>query len=119
MISLARTPTPLEHLEHASSRLGAEIWVKRDDLTGFGLSGNKVRKLEYLLADAVEKGHDAVVTCGGIQSNHCRATAIAARSCGEAVINSGRKVSYIPPGDLKSGIPAAQLTPAPVRTTTR
>ena len=52
---------------------------KRDDLSGMQLSGNKVRKLEFLLADAVAQGADCIVTIGGIQSNHCRATAVAAK----------------------------------------
>lgn len=56
--------------------------MKRDDLTGFGLSGNKVRKLDFLLADALAQGADVVITCGGAQSNHCRATAVAARQLG-------------------------------------
>lgn len=56
--------------------------VKRDDMTGSVLSGNKVRKLEFLLADALEKGCDNIVTCGGIQSNHARATAVASRQLG-------------------------------------
>ena len=81
-ISLARTPTPLVPLRRASERLGVEVWVKRDDLTGAGLAGNKVRKLEYLLAEALEQGARAVVTTGGIQSNHCRATAVACRMLG-------------------------------------
>ena len=83
-IGLSRLPTPLQPLERASARLGAEIWIKRDDLTGFALSGNKVRKLDYLLADAAAAGADTVITCGGIQSNHCRATALAARRVGMA-----------------------------------
>ena len=58
-LSLARLPTPLHPLKRLSRELGAEIWVKRDDLTGFGLSGNKVRKLQLLLADAVGKGAHA------------------------------------------------------------
>lgn len=53
--------------------------MKRDDLSGMQLSGNKVRKLEFLLADAVEQGADCIITIGGIQSNHCRATAVAAK----------------------------------------
>lgn len=53
--------------------------MQRDDLSGMQLSGNKVRKLEFLMADAVESGADCVITVGGIQSNHCRATAVAAR----------------------------------------
>lgn len=84
MISLARLPTPVEPLERASARWGREIHVKRDDLTGFELSGNKVRKLELLLADAIAQKKTKVITCGGIQSNHCRATAIAARRLGLA-----------------------------------
>lgn len=81
-LDLARLPSPLQPLIGPSKRLGAEIWVKRDDLTGLGLSGNKVRKLDYLLADAVAQGADCVITTGGIQSNHCRATAVAARMVG-------------------------------------
>jgi 1-aminocyclopropane-1-carboxylate deaminase/D-cysteine desulfhydrase-like pyridoxal-dependent ACC family enzyme len=61
---------------------GCELHIKRDDLTGMQLSGNKVRKLEFILAEAKEKGHDCVITIGGIQSNHARATAVAARYLG-------------------------------------
>jgi len=62
--------------------LGVHWSIKRDDLSGAELSGNKVRKLEYLMADALAGGHDCVVTIGGVQSNHCRATAAAARLVG-------------------------------------
>jgi D-cysteine desulfhydrase len=61
---------------------GPRLYVKRDDETGADLSGNKVRKLEFLLADALARRADLIVTCGGVQSNHCRATAIAARRLG-------------------------------------
>jgi 1-aminocyclopropane-1-carboxylate deaminase/D-cysteine desulfhydrase-like pyridoxal-dependent ACC family enzyme len=54
--------------------LETNFWIKRDDVTDFLASGNKVRKLEFLLADAIQKGCDSVVTIGGIQSNHCRST---------------------------------------------
>jgi len=85
-ISLGRFPTPLQKLKGALPELesfeGVEFWVKRDDLSSFDLSGNKVRKLEFLLADALTKGHDSVITIGGIQSNHARATAVAARQLG-------------------------------------
>ena len=82
-VSLARTPTPLQALDRLSEELGGpRIWVKRDDLTGFGLSGNKVRKLEFCIADALAQGSDTLITCGGVQSNHCRATALAARTLG-------------------------------------
>ncbi len=82
-IRLGNLPTPLE-LSCGLSELvaGKEIWVKRDDLTGTALTGNKVRKLELLAADAKEKGCDFLVTCGGIQSNHARATAIVASMLG-------------------------------------
>jgi D-cysteine desulfhydrase family pyridoxal phosphate-dependent enzyme len=71
-LSLIFTPTPVHFLERASKQLGAEIWIKRDDLTGFAASGNKGRKLEYLIADAIEAGADTVVTCGAWQSNFIR-----------------------------------------------
>ena len=81
-LDLARTPTPLEPLSRLSDRLGVELYLKRDDLTGVELTGNKVRKLEFLLADALAKGSDTVLTCGAAQSNHARATAIAAAKLG-------------------------------------
>ena len=77
-IHLANTPTPLQKMERLSRQAGVEIFFKRDDFTGSELSGNKVRKLEFLLADALARGADTVITCGGAQSNHCRATALAA-----------------------------------------
>jgi D-cysteine desulfhydrase len=65
-----------------SDQLGVEIYFKRDDLTGSELSGNKIRKLEFLLAEAKAQGAGTVITCGGAQSNHCRATALAATRLG-------------------------------------
>ncbi len=81
-VDLAHIPTPLQPCPRLSHRLGVELLVKRDDLTGAELSGNKVRKLEYLLADARAHAADTVITCGGAQSNHCRATALAAARLG-------------------------------------
>ena len=81
-IALARTPTPLEKAERTSAELGVETFFKRDDLTGAELTGNKVRKLEFLMADALAQQADMVITCGGEQSNHCRATALAATRLG-------------------------------------
>lgn len=82
-ISLAQLPTPLQPLYRLQQQTGGPlIWLKRDDMTGASLSGNKVRKLEFLLAKAISEGFNAVITCGGIQSNHCRATAIAAAQLG-------------------------------------
>jgi D-cysteine desulfhydrase len=77
------TPTPLERATRLTAAWGGPtIWVKRDDLTGFGLSGNKVRKLEFHLAAAEAAGADTVITCGATQSNHSRATALAAARTG-------------------------------------
>ena len=86
-IDLAQSPTPLQYLERASEKWGCghRIWVKRDDLTGSTLSGNKVRKLEFITAFAIDNGYDTLLTCGGLQSNHCRATAFAGAQLGLAV----------------------------------
>ena len=81
-LPLARAGTPLVPLPRTSAALGVEVLVKRDDLTGAELSGNKVRKLEFLFAEAADQGADTVITCGGEQSNHARATALAAARLG-------------------------------------
>lgn len=83
-LSLAQLPTPLQPLDRMSARYGGahRIWVKRDDLTGSTLSGNKVRKLEFVAAHALETGCDTLITCGGLQSNHCRATALVGAQLG-------------------------------------
>lgn len=97
-IELARLPTPLERAERLEAAWGGPaIWIKRDDLTGFGLSGNKVRKLEYHLAAALEAGADTVITCGAVQSNHCRATALAAARLGLRCILYLRSPNGEPP----------------------
>jgi len=72
-------------LERLSNTAGVEIYCKRDDLTGFGLGGNKTRKLEFLLGEALEHRADTVVTAGGIQSNFCRLTAVAGAAAGMKV----------------------------------
>ena len=81
-IHLAKLPTPVQPLRRLSEKYGVELYVKRDDLNGIALSGNKIRKLEFVLADALAQKADTVITCGGAQSNHCRATAIAAAMLG-------------------------------------
>jgi len=81
-IRLANTPTRGHWLRYGAAGPLPRIWVKRDDHTGSELSGNKVRKLEYLLADAVAQHATHVITCGGEQSNHARATAMAAAQLG-------------------------------------
>lgn len=79
----AQLPTPLHHLKNFSQLFDdQEIWIKRDDLTGLEGGGNKTRKLEYLVGDAIESGCDMLVTIGAIQSNHTRQTAAAAAKCG-------------------------------------
>ncbi len=74
---LAQTPTPVHYLPRLSKMLGAQFYCKRDDLTGFGFGGNKIRKLEFLLSEATQQGADALVTCGSNQSNWCCMTAVA------------------------------------------
>ena len=82
-IILANLPTKIEKLERISAQLqGPSIYIKRDDQTGTELSGNKIRKLEYCIREAIDQDCDTLITCGGIQSNHCRATAAAAAKLG-------------------------------------
>ncbi len=81
--NLGRLSTPLVSLDRLSEKIGGpRIWMKRDDMTGFASGGNKIRKLEYLLADAKAKGCDTLVTQGAFQSNHCRATALLGNKMG-------------------------------------
>jgi L-cysteate sulfo-lyase len=82
-VELCHRPTPLEPMSRLSEHLGGpRLFVKRDDCTGLAFGGNKTRKLEFLMADALAKGADTVVTVGGVQSNHCRQTAAAAARLG-------------------------------------
>ncbi|PNS35945.1 1-aminocyclopropane-1-carboxylate deaminase/D-cysteine desulfhydrase [Mesotoga sp. B105.6.4] len=95
--------TPVNRLEWIEEylELPFELFCKHDELTGFITSGNKIRKLEYLLKDALEKKADTVFTCGGIQSNHCRATALAARSLGmQPVLFLRGRPMEIPQGNV-------------------
>lgn len=98
---LATLPTPLEELPRLSDQLGVRVLMKRDDLTGFALGGNKARKLEFLLGDALAKGADILVTGGGPQSNHARTTAAAARKVGMDV-----KIVFFgePPPDVNGNL---------------
>lgn len=82
-VALAHLPTPLEPMARLSAELGgARLFVKRDDCTGLALGGNKTRKLEFLMAEALAAGADSVITAGGVQSNHVRQTAAAAAKLG-------------------------------------
>jgi len=83
-LHFAHLPTPLEPLERISKHLdGPNIWIKRDDCTGLSSGGNKTRKLEFLMADAVEQGADTIITQGATQSNHARQTCAAAARLGQ------------------------------------
>ena len=118
-VELAVRPTPLHTLERLSERLGVELLCKRDDLTGAALSGNKVRKLEFLIADACRRGCDGVITTGGQQSNHARATAVAAASVGlkcHLVLRTADPADPPPPGgnillDRMVGATISWITP--------
>ena len=85
-VSLGIFPTPIHRLENISRMLGTNVYVKRDDLTGLGLGGNKTRKLEFLLADAKARGAEIVFTTGGAQSNHAMLTAAAVGKLGMQAI---------------------------------
>lgn len=81
-IEIANLPTKIKKLEKFSKELNTNIYIKRDDHTGTEISGNKIRKLEYLAKDAIDNGYNLLITCGGIQSNHCRATVATATMFG-------------------------------------
>lgn len=82
-VRLISRPTPLSRLENLAVELGLkEILIKRDDLTGLALGGNKSRKLEFIIAEAIRQGADTIITWGSLQSNWCLQTAAAARKCG-------------------------------------
>jgi len=107
---LAFLPTPLHPIPRANAAIGGngpkvELWIKRDDQTGLAGGGNKTRKLEFLIADALAQGADTVLTVGAVQSNHCRQTAAAAARAGLAchLVLSGA-----PPAQAK-GNPRAPL----------
>ncbi len=118
---LAQVPTPLEEFPRLREAWGGpHIWVKRDDLTGFGFSGNKIRKLEFHLAAARDAGADVVLTCGGVQSNHCRATALACARVGFDAVLFLRTPDGEPPSastgnhaiDVLAGAEIRYITPA-------
>ena len=99
---LAQLPTPIEELKSLSRELGGpELLIKRDDQTGLALGGNKTRKLEFLVGQALEQGADTLITAGAAQSNHCRQTAAAAARAGlrcELLLNGTKP--ELPNGNL-------------------
>lgn len=103
-------PTPLHRLDNLSRQLGKNLYIKRDDLMGVALGGNKVRKLEFLLADARAKGADVVLTAGGPQSNHAMLTAACAARLGMESILVLKKRGELTGGNLiLDGIYGAQV----------
>jgi L-cysteate sulfo-lyase len=114
-VRLAHLPTPLQKLGRLSAELGGPgIWIKRDDLTGLATGGNKVRKLEYLVADALEQGADTLITVGAKQSNHARQTAAAAARCG---LKATLVLTGDDPGDWTGNLLLDHLLGATVRWT--
>jgi D-cysteine desulfhydrase len=96
-VPLTRLPTPCHPLPHLSARLGLSVFLKRDDLTDLVLGGDKPRKLEYEVAQALAQGADILVTCGSSQSNHARLTTAAARTVGlqcELVLSRDRYEAF-------------------------
>lgn len=127
-LQLANLPTPLTKLEKFKVEgSDVQLWVKRDELTGTEVSGNKIRKLEFTIAYALDEGCDTLITCGGIQSNHCRATAILGARLGLKVhlilrgekpehpegnllmdLLAGADISYLPPGKWRTHVDLAR-----------
>lgn len=101
-IKLASLPTPLEEAKRLADKIGqSKLFIKRDDLTGLAGGGNKARKLEYDFAEIINGGYDVVLTAGGIQSNHARMTAAAARKLGHDIkLVLGGPDFEIPKGNL-------------------
>ncbi len=111
---LATLPTSLDEAPRLSKELGVRVLIKRDDLTGFALGGNKARKLEFLVADALACGADVLVTGGGPQSNHARTTAAAARRLGmDAVL----VLTGSQPSEVNGNLLLDQLLAAEIRYT--
>ncbi|MBP87980.1 MAG: hypothetical protein CMJ64_14855 [Planctomycetaceae bacterium] len=109
--TLTRTPTPLDHLPHASAELGTELYLKRDDLTDLALGGDKPRKLEYELANARAEQASILVTCGSAQSNHARLTTAAAKHLG---LKCAVVLSRDGPRELQGNLLTVQLMGADV-----
>ena len=101
-LPLAHLPTPLEAMPRLSEALGGpRLWIKRDDLTGLATGGNKTRKLEFLMAEALAQEADTVITTGAPQSNHCRQTAAAAARYG---LNCVLVLTGDDPGEMTGNI---------------
>lgn len=96
--------TPLDHLTRLSTHLGIDLWIKRDDLTGLGMGGNKIRQLEYYLGAALAQNSDVILITGAVQSNFVRSAAAAAAKCGmDSVLQLEERVPGMGPEYYRSG----------------
>lgn len=114
-VRLAHLPTPLLKIPALDERLGLDLWIKRDDVTGGAESGNKLRKLELLLARAVRDKCNVVLTCGGIQSNHARATALCCARLGLRCVVFLRMIDESAPMPLSGNVLLDRFAGAEVR----
>jgi D-cysteine desulfhydrase len=110
-LRLVHGPTPIVKRPALDALVSCDVWIKRDDVTGGAESGNKLRKLEWLMADALARGADTVLTCGGIQSNHARATALVCAQLGLA------SVLFLRVSDDRAGDPLVAASPAKLERT--
>jgi len=111
-VELAHAPTPLLKLERLSRELGVELWVKRDDLTGLLETGNKIRKLEFLVGEALAQGADTLITCGTLQSNCCRTVAAVSARLG---LHAVLALQGAPPAEYDGNLLLDHLLGAEVR----
>jgi D-cysteine desulfhydrase len=111
-IELAYAPTPLLRLERLSAELGVELWIKRDDLTGLLETGNKIRKLEFLIGEALAQSADTLITCGTLQSNCCRTVAAV---CARLGMNAVLALKGAPPAEYDGNLLLGRLLGAEVR----
>lgn len=110
-VSFLNLPTPIDYMENISKDLGIKLYVKRDDLTRLGTGGNKLRKLEYLLKDAMDHGATALITAGGAQTNHGRLTAAVAAKYGLkcAIVTADEYPGELSANLLLDGIMSAEV----------
>lgn len=111
-VELAYTPTPLLKLERLSAEIGVELWVKRDDLTGLLETGNKIRKLEFLVGEALAQNADTLITCGTLQSNCCRCVAAVAARLGLRAVLA---LKGTPPAEYDGNLLLGRLLGAEIR----
>jgi D-cysteine desulfhydrase len=123
-LHVAALPTPVRRLERATARLRSavpdapDLWIKHDDDTGGVLTGNKIRKLQFTVREAIDSGADTLVTCGGLQSNHCRATAVLARRMGLEVVlclRTSPATRGAPPSRLEGNLLLDRIVGADIR----